>query len=338
MQKIIGLVYDSKESWPIQPGQTEDANAEFDPEATIQEVASALASGGYQVKKISGVQALIEHLPHLNVDFVFNMAEGLYGRNRESQVPILLELYAIPYMGSDALTLGLTLDKSIAKKIFLAERIPTPQFFVATSSDCLKQAAEMDFPFFVKPCFEGTSKGISEASRVENETQLKNQIAMIFERYQQPALVEQFVRGREFTVLVFGNETPEAMPVIQYAINDNLVGGDDFYTFRHVAEESVRYVCPAAMAPELSFSLQDLAIRAYRSVGCRDFGRVDFRVNEQGEPFVLEVNPLPCLAQKDTFGHIAKAVGKTYEELILRMVHEGLKRLKMNLHQTGTRL
>lgn len=333
MKRTIGIIYDSKESCPIQPGQTPDANAEFDPEPTIQEVVSALEAGGYDVEKIDGVYELIKKLPELKIDFVFNMAEGFSGRNRESQVPMILELHNIPYIGSDPLTLGITLDKSVAKKIFVSENIPTPRFFTATSDSDIKLADMIGFPLFVKPCYEGTSKGISEASRVEDKTQLKRQIQMIVENYQQPALVEEFIRGREFTVLVFGNDFPEAMPVIQYAINDSLDAGDHFYTFRHVVDESVRYFCPADISSEIAYSLQDLAVKAYRSVGCRDFGRVDFRVNEQGEPFVLEINPLPCLAKKDTFGHTAKAIGKPYDELLLRVVDEGLKRLKMDLQE-----
>jgi len=335
MKKIIGLTYDSKEAWPIQPGQTRDANAEFDPVGTINDIVGALESGGYEVKKIGGARELLAQGPDLGVDIVFNVAEGLSGRNRESQVPIILELYGIPYTGSDALTLGATLDKAVAKKLFVADGIPTAKFFIASKGDDLKELNTIGFPLFVKPCSEGTSKGISSLSRVEDYEGLSRQVNLISECYHQPALVEQFIKGTEFTVVVLGNRNPDAMPVIQYKINNNLEPSDDFYTFDHVVAESVQYLCPAEISDKLAKELQNLAVKSYKTVGCRDLGRVDFRVDEKGNPFVLEINPLPCLAKKDTFGHTARAMGIPFEELVLRALNEGLKRLNLDRQEVG---
>ncbi|MDP8266994.1 MAG: ATP-grasp domain-containing protein [Candidatus Aceula meridiana] len=335
MGKIIGLTYDSKEAWPIQPGQTLDANAEFDPAATIDEIVSALESGGHQVKKIGGARELLAQISNLGVDIVFNVAEGLSGRNRESQVPILLEMHGIPYTGSDALTLGATLDKSVAKKIFVADEIPTAKFFIASEGDDLKELNTIGFPLFVKPCSEGTSKGISLLSRVEDYEGLRRQVDLISECYHQPSLVEQFIKGTEFTVVVLGNETPEAMPVVQYKINDKLELLDDFYTFDRVAAESVKYICPAEIPNNFAKKLQGLAVKVYKSVGCRDLGRVDFRVDEKGNPFVLEINPLPCLAKKDAFGRTANALGIPFEKLVLRVLNEGLRRVNMDRQEAG---
>lgn len=268
----------------------------------------------------------------LGVDVVFNIAEGFLGRNRESQVPLILEMHGIPYIGSDALTMGLTLDKAMAKKCFIADGIPTARYFLARNADDLIKSDQLGFPLIVKPCSEGTSKGITARSRVQNMEELKTQVDLIVDRFHQPALVEEFISGKEFTVVVFGNQDPEPMPVVQYAIDGEFDLGDLFYTFDHVKKENVTYVCPAKIPLDLTRRLQELAVKVYQSVGCRDFGRVDFRVNSQGQPFVLEINPLPCLAKKDTFFFVAQATGQSFDRMIVRVLEEGLKRLE-TVHQ-----
>ena len=144
--------------------------------------------------------------------------------------------------------------------------------------------------------------------------------------YKQPALVEEFISGFEFTVPVLGNRNPEAMPVIQYMISGKEKLGDAFYTFQNVVEKSVDYICPAKISAAVARQLQDIAVRAYQSVGCRDFGRVDFRVDEKGNPFVLEINPLPNLSKEDAFGQFPKVIGSTYEEILNKIVGFALER------------
>ena len=330
MGLTIGLTYDLKEERPLRPGEPEDANAELDSRETVGDLKKIFESAGHTVKMIGNPHQLLAQVQGLDVDVIFNIAEGAFGRNRESQVPLLCEMHQIPCIGADALTLGLTLDKLMAKKCFLADGIPTPRFFEARSTQGLKELNRIGFPLMVKPCYEGTSKGISALSRVENDEGLKRQVRLVVERYHQPALVEEFITGREFTVVVFGNEEPEAMPVIQYAIDGSLELGDKFYTFEHVKSESVKYYCPAKISDSLTSSLQALAVAAYKSVHCRDFGRVDFRVDTKGHPFVLEINPLPNLSKKDTFFYVAQALGKPFEEMVLRALEEGLMRLNLN--------
>src|SRR3989338_8048305 len=133
--KTVGLTYDLKTDYEFKADDPPDANAEFDHPSTIEGIASAIESCGFKVKKIGNASSLLEKIDNLEVDIVFNISEGVSGRNRESQVPILLEMAGIPFVGSDALTLGLTLDKVMAKKIFMAEHIPTPRFFEVRSSE-----------------------------------------------------------------------------------------------------------------------------------------------------------------------------------------------------------
>jgi D-alanine-D-alanine ligase len=236
-------------------------------------------------------------------------------------------LYNIPFVGADALTLGVTLDKVMAKKCFIADGIPTARYFKATLEDDLFELNTIGFPLFVKTLHEGTSKGITQASRVENFQQLKAQVEHICRHYKQPALVEEFIKGTEFTVGIIGNNPPIAMPVVQYAIAGKTRLGNEFYSYRHVAERSVEYICPATIDEKQALQLQDLALRAYKAVDCRDFGRVDFRVDESGRPYVLEINPLPNLSPDDVFVLFAKVKKISYNQIINNILDEALARL-----------
>lgn len=312
----IGLAYDLRTDWEFQENDPLDVNAEFDKPKTIEEMTEALEAGGHEVKRIGNVDKLLAQIPDLGVDIVFNICEGRGGRTRESQVPVILDMYNIPYVGSDGLTLGLTLDKGVAKKCFVADNIPTPKSFVAVNSDNLETADKIGFPLIVKTCHEGTSKGISAASRVEDYQALKRQVDLVTQVYQQPALIEEFIKGTEFTVAVLGNEEPVAMPVVQVSMDGNVNLGDSFYYFEMVSSDRLQYVCPAKASEDLARQMQALAVRVYRSVGCRDLGRVDFRVDDQGNPYVLEINPLPSLSHEDVFNIFPQEFGLTYADAI----------------------
>lgn len=325
--KTVGLTYDLKTDYEFKEDDPPDANAEFDHPSTIDVIAQAIESQGYKTKKIGNVTHLIENLDHLNnVDIVFNISEGLSGRNRESQVPILLEMAGIPFVGADALTLSLTLDKIMAKKIFIAEGITTPKFFEVKTPNALIDADHMKFPLIVKPRFEGSSKGLSEASRVENIEELKKQAEYIIGTYKQPALVEEFIRGEEFTVAIVGNDPAEVMPIVQIKIDGRLRLNDKFYTFARITSNRLEYICPARISQELKKRISDLALKTYNAVECRDFGRVDFRVDNEGTPYTLEINPLPSLSTEDVFMMVAKEIGISYEEMIGKILNSALKR------------
>ncbi|MCX5696776.1 MAG: ATP-grasp domain-containing protein [Candidatus Omnitrophica bacterium] len=328
--KTVGLTYDLKTDYKFKEGDPQDANAEFDHPSTIGVIAKAIESQGYKVKKIGNVTDVLEKLDNLGVDIVFNISEGLSGRNRESQVPILLEMAGVPFVGADALTLGLTLDKIMAKKIFIAEKLPTPKFFTVNTVEELNNADHCKFPLIVKPRFEGSSKGLSDSSRVENMEELKIQVEHTISTYKQPALIEEFISGQEFTVAVVGNDPPEALPVVQIKIDGKLQLNDKFYTFARIKSDRLEYICPAKIPTELKNKLQDLAVRTYNAVECRDFGRVDFRVDSDGKPFVLEINPLPSLSTEDVFMLLAKTIGITYEEMLDKILKAALKRHNLN--------
>ncbi|MDP2705239.1 MAG: ATP-grasp domain-containing protein [bacterium] len=329
MKKKIGFTYNLKSDWQHSPNDPVDAAAELDKEATIRHVEEALGDGGHAVKRIGNAFSLLSQIKNLDVDIVLNICEGLRGRNRESEVPVILEMFGIPFIGSDGLTLGITLDKLASKKFFFAEGIPTPRYFQAKPGNNLENLNTIGFPLFVKASREGTSKGITKASLVRTPKELKEQVDIVHMLYKQPALVEEFISGTEFTVLVIGNENPEPMPVIQYMMNNTLELGDRFYTSKDVVEKSVGCICPTDIPKSLEKKLKDVSVAVYEAVDCRDFGRVDFRVDTEGNPYVLEINPLPNLGPEDVFGTFPQAAGLTYAQAINKIVDVALKRYGM---------
>ncbi|MFA5059464.1 MAG: ATP-grasp domain-containing protein [Candidatus Omnitrophota bacterium] len=328
MKKIIGLTYDLKQDWTPDAGDPPDANAEHDSSATVDSITQAFESAGHTVRKIGNIFNLLKTIDQLNVDIVFNIAEGRFGRNRESQVPVLLETKRIPFVGSDGLALGITLDKVMAKRVFIAEGIPTPKFFEARNCENLKKQNRIGFPLIVKPSCEGTSKGLTENAKVHDFKGLKRQVELVTTQYKQPALVEEFIRGSEYTVAVLGNEHPQAMPVVQINIDGKKDLGDVFFTSDRVSlrKDTVEYICPAQISKKLSSQMQELAVRAFKALGCYDFARIDFRVDKKGKPFMLEVNPLPSLSQEDAFFFIAQARGITYNDIVNEILGFGLSR------------
>jgi D-alanine-D-alanine ligase len=334
MGKIIGLTYNLKSDWKFSPDDPVDAAAELDGITTVESIERALKKGGHAVKRIGNGFNLLKELPGLDVDIVFNICEGFRGRNRESEVPVLLEMHQIPFVGADGLTLAVTLDKVVAKKCFVADGVPTAKFFRAYHGDDLKKLNTIGFPLMVKTSQEGTSKGLTSASRVENFNELKKQVEIINTVYKQPALVEEFISGTEFTVPVIGNKNPQAMPVVQYCMNGSLNLGDQFYTYQHVVEKSVEYLCPAKIPASFAKKLQEIAIAAYKSVDCRDFGRVDFRVDKNGNPYVLEINPLPNLSEEEVFGLFPKVIGSTYAKVVNQIVEFALERYGLTKEET----
>lgn len=327
MGKTVGLAYNLKTDYRFQDGDPKDANAEFDSHYTIDAIEAALKSGGNKVVKIGGAKEIIKSLNKnkLSVDIIFNIAEGFSGRNRESEVPIILEMMGIPFVGSDGLTLGLTLDKVMTKKVLISDGLPTPKFIDIDDVANLN-GFKLNYPLIVKPRFEGSSKGLNDNSKVENAQRLKEQADWVIKTYKQPALIEEFISGTEFTVAVVGNKKPYAFPVVQVKIDGKLKLGDLFYTNSRIRSRGLRYVCPAQIKSSFAKELQDIAIKTYKAVECRDFGRVDFRVDKKGKPYILEINPLPSLSMSDVFGVAPKLVGKNYSAIVNEILDHALER------------
>jgi len=312
---LIGLTYDLKDDY-LERGFSEAEVAEFDSIETIDAIAGALAALGHDCVRIGHVRALAERLvAGERWDLVFNIAEGVEGFGRESQVPALLEAYGVPYTFSDPLVCALTLHKAMAKHVARGCGVPTPDFALVSSPD-EAAAVALEPPLFVKPVAEGTSKGITAASVVRSKTQLVSTCAALLHEHRQPVLVERFLSGREFTVGILGTGPgARALATLEVRLRD---GADEgVYSYRNKAHwrELVEY--RLLESGPLRTEVERVALAAWRCLGCRDAGRVDVRLDERGAPQMLEINPLAGL----TPGHsdlpiMAELSGIDYRSLI----------------------
>ncbi len=327
MKLRVGITYNLKKDFSSTGNQPTDSFEEFDAEETIDAIQKVLEGEGHEVIRLGGDVRLVDRLRKGPIDIVFNIAEGLGGRNREAHIPALLEFLNIPYTGSDPLTLSATLDKSMAKKIVMSEGIPTPRFLKVEKIDELK-GAELRFPLFVKLCYEGSSKGIRLDSKVLDPPSLEEKVRKLLENYGPPVLVEEFVGGPEFTVGILGNEVPVVLGVMQIEIK-GMAQKEAIYSLevKREWEERVRYHCPALVDEPLLKRIEEVALRAYRALDCRDVSRVDIRVGEDGTPYFLEINPLPGLSP--VYGDLpimAKKMGWDYSRLVKTIFHNAQKR------------
>ena len=327
----------AKKSQPIRVGFTYnvkrkadgDVEAEWDPPETIIAIANALARQGHIVVHLEATPDLPRVLAEADVDLIFNIAEGVEGRNREAQVPALCELLGIPYTGSDSATLAIALDKALGKKVLLQHDILTPKFQVMESHR-ERLSPDMKFPLIVKPNAEGSSKGIGSTSVVDTEDELRDKVKELIERYRQPALVEEYIAGREFTVGLLGDKRPRVLPPMEIKFKkvENLRPVYD-YAVKQEWEEYVYYECPAKLTEAEQKAMEKIARATFWALDCRDVARVDMRMDADGRIYVLEVNPLPGLTPDySDLVLIAKACGMEYDQLIAEIMTGGLRRLR----------
>jgi len=323
----VGLTYNLKKDFSRQIHQPIDAYEEFDAEETIDAIEHVLEEDGHEVIRLGGDVRLLDRLRETSIDIVFNIAEGLGGRNREAHIPALLEFLNIPYTGSDPLTLALTLDKSMAKRVVTSEQIPTPNF---KKVGCIEDLQDLGlrYPLFIKLCYEGSSKGVRLDSKIADEKTLEEKTARLLEAYGAPLLVEEFIRGPEFTVGVLGNEHPTVLGVMQIEIKGTSPE-EAVYSMevKREWETLVQYTCPPLIDPSLLQRIKEVALRSYRALDCRDVSRVDIRVGADGTPYFLEINPLPGLSP--VYGDLpimARRMGWEYGQLVRTILHHALKR------------
>jgi D-alanine-D-alanine ligase len=325
-QVRIGFTYNMKR---VDSKAGDDAEAEYDSPDTIASISDAIASFGHAVVHLEATPDLPRLLAEADVDLVFNIAEGLMGRNREAQVPALCELLGIPYTGSDSATLAIALDKALAKKVFKQHGILTPEFqLFETGRERLSPA--LKFPVIVKPNAEGSSKGIAGTSVFDEEAGMRAAVKALIEKYRQPALVEQYITGREFTVGLLGDRRPRVLPPMEICFKDR-TQQRPVYDFQVKQEwaKHVEYKCPAPLTPTEVRGIERAAREVFDALDCRDFARIDIRMNAQGQIYVFEVNPLPGLTPDySDLVLIAKAAGMDYRTLIGEILAGGLKRLR----------
>lgn len=312
-----------------------DLYAEWDTIDTIHAVRDALAER-FPVEMIEANEEAYEHLRRRRPDFVFNIAEGLNGVSRESQIPAMLELLRIPYLGSDPLTLALCLDKSRAKEVLTYYRVPTAPFVVISSMNEFEDA-RVKFPSIVKPLHEGSSKGIYNSCVVRNTEELEREVTAILTTYHEPALVEEFLPGREFTVALMGNGADvTVLPIVEIMFDALPKGMNPIYSYEAKwvwdrSDDPLQiFRCPASLSSELESEIQALCKRAYSILRCRDWTRIDVRLDAKGRPHILELNPLPGILPRpednSCFPKAARAAGMTYNQLINRVLDIAMAR------------
>ena len=331
----IGLAYDLKEGVAPSVGQPEDALEEYDCLETVEAIAAALESMGHSVVMLGGGREFLSKILQDNVDFVFNIAEGRGNyRSREAQVPAIMEMLDIPYSGADPQCLAICLDKPLTKKLVAQAGVSTPAWQVISRSEELKGIVwnKFQFPLFVKPAYEGSSKGILFSSRVENLGETFQVVQAVLERYGQPAMVEEFIPGEEVTVGIVG-ALPQVFGIMRVlprqGPNPNFIYSLEV---KREWEKLVSYECPARLPSKTMQDIAEASLKAFKVLGCRDVARIDFRVDALGKPYLLELNPLPGL--RPGYGDLpimAEKIGYEYNTLIGLILDSAVERQNLCL-------
>jgi len=326
----IGLAYDLKEAVSSASSCPEDALEEYDSPETVEALANTLESLGHSVVKLGGGKEFVTGILQNNVDFVFNISEGLGNyKSREAQVPSILEMLDIPYSGSDPQCLAICLDKSLTKRLVTAAGIRTPKWRLITSHRQLKETTYDDLllPVFIKPAYEGSSKGIRLGSRAETVAQITGIAAELLEHYKQPIIVEEFIAGDEVTVGLVGNSQTKVLGIMRVLPKQS---GDYFIYSLEVKrewEQLVDYECPARLKTATLEEITNSSLEVFKTLGCRDFARLDYKLSTEGVPYFLEINPLAGLNPKSSdLPIMANKRGWTYQALISAILNASLQR------------
>ena len=290
----------------------------------------------HDVTLVEADENAYEKFKELKPDIVFNIAEGLNGVNRESQIPSMLDMLSIPYTGSDALTLAICLHKARAKEILSYHKVPNAKFMLADQPMTIP-TNNFTYPVIVKPLFEGSSKGIFSSSLVKHHEELSNEAIKIIKQYDQPALIEEFLPGREFTVAILGNgELAQALPIVEINYNKFPEGVAPLYSYEakwilDTKESNFDvFECPAKLDTKLADEIKNTALEAYKVLNCKDWSRVDLRLDKNNVPNIIEINPLPGImpdpTENSSFPKAARAAGMDYNQMILSVLFAAAQR------------
>ena len=349
----IALTANLKEDFTWEPGAPADAGSEFDGRDTVEAIAAALEAEGHWVHFCPADHRLPEALVNLRPHIVFNIAEGIQGDGREAQVPALCEMLGIPYTASRVLANALSLDKTQTKRVWASHGLPTPRFqeFRSASDDI---DPRFTYPLFVKPAREGSGMGVNEGALVHEERELIERVAWVNQNYQQPALVEEYLPGREFTVGFIGNPgfpihrrspglyDPDGyhiFPILEIDSQASAtpgVYGHDAKSYAIGSEGAPGYHCPANLSKSMRARLADLAKKAGEAIGACDVSRVDIRLGADGRPYLLEINTLPGLMPDfSDLCIVAGTEGMPYNVLITEILYLAAQRFGLPFEVQG---
>jgi len=320
----VGLTFDLKDDY-LDLGFTTEEVAEFDAIETIDALDHAITSLGFEVIRIGNIFSLVNFLnAGKHCDIVFNICEGMFGIAREAQVPCLLDAYRIPYVFSEPDILNLTLDKGLTKLVLKQAGIRTADFKVVSQLVDL-QNIDIQFPLFVKPVAEGTSKGIDGFSMVRDPMQLEETVNYLLTTFRQPVLIESFLPGREFTVGIIGcGDDSKAIGTLEILLNENTP--HPFYSYS-VKKDWEKYASYKIAVDPVGLKCAEMAVDVWKLIRGKDAGRVDFRLDKNGNPNFIEVNPLAGLNPSySDLPILARLCGITYEQMISEIMNSALKR------------
>lgn len=344
----VAVLANLKENAPKFDGMSEDQWDDLDSEATVLALVNAIREGGHEADFLEADESIIDTVRAYKPDICFNIAESHFGDSREAQIPAILEKLQIPYTGSKILTLALTLDKAMTKRILAWHNLPTPEFQVFERVDEPLDEG-MIFPLFIKPGHKGTGMGISFQSILHDEKELRAQLEFILKKYKQSALVERYIEGREVTVGLVGNligpvarRVPkdenahriqaglQFLPPMEVNLAPWVEAGGIYSNELKTAHAAdLEYLCPAPLDEDQIDELNWLAAAVFRVTGALDVSRIDFRldIRDNLKPYILEINPLPGLMPRLSDIVIeAAADGISHTELINMILNTALKR------------
>jgi len=323
----IGLVYDLFDDYPWEAGEAFDADAENEPVETVEALEAAFRALGHEPIRIGPARNLLTRMDNPGFDVGLSIAEGARSRNREGEAPTLFELMGVPFLGSDALTMSLSLDKAWTKDLAAAAGVATPAYCLITPYGRVGELPPL--PAFLKPRYEGSAKGLTKANKVSEELDVASEAHRLLVDYGQDVLVESFVEGSEFTVAVVGHDPVRTLPVIQRAVESESGIGLHVLERKGLPEKEYAWSLPGDLTPELEARLQAEALAVFNKLECNDFARLDFRVDQEGTPWFLEINPLPTFAPDGTFAIMAELMGQSYSEFLASVLDESLRRISL---------
>jgi D-alanine-D-alanine ligase len=331
--RVALLVNTTNGQYEVPMDAPPDLLAEVDAAKYIQAYEAGIWAAGCEPMVHEGIPNLevIGWLRHVQPHLCFNVCEGFGGESREAHMPALLEALGLPYSGPGPLAAAVTQDKPMTKRLLSAAGLPTPRFEVF---DCPEAAlgCGLAFPLFVKPSHEGTGMGVQNESVVRCPGQLRRQVERILQHYHQPALVESFIEGRELTCGVVGNNGDlQVLPVLEVDFGGYPPDLFPVYSSKHKNDfdHLFRYRCPAPLPEAVTQEVMRLTVETFAVTGCRDYGRVDFRLTPEGQLYILEINALPGITPRSDMTMMAKASGQTHEQLVAAVLTAALKRCRL---------
>ncbi len=331
---VIGIIYNLKKGIKT---EINDFEAEYDNIDTVYSIRAVFEKHKFHTVLLEADMSLPLRLCDKHIDIAFNIAEGTNGRGREAQIPALLNMFSIPFTGSDETTLCIALDKALTKRLLSTYHINTPKYSVI-SKNMLSQHAQIkkfNYPVIIKPNTEGSSKGISDISIVETPEELVKLANHNIEIYKEDMLAEEYIEGREFTVGIIGNgDDTFVFSPMEIIFKQNTQG--DFHVYSYNVKQDykrfIRYECPAFIDKKLEEKIIKTARKIYETLGCLDFARMDFRLGKNGLIYFIEINPLPGLAPGySDYPMLAEFCGVSYDTLIMKILYSALKRYDIKI-------